>query len=347
MFAEDWDDGLGADRWSEPLFALENTDLEFDGAVDYSFDYSDIGAPSAPNSTGGSTSGVFLETNLTEAGEVNEGESVGILPDGFTLPEGDFTLTADVYIFWNGGPGSTEYATLGVHHQRTSNVPMRFNVNSGDGIAWQVDSDGDSGTDILEYINLDGAGAETGIGGYEDIADGTIPNVPTGTASPLGPFNQWVELKIERTGDLFEFAMNDYVIDIVEAETGAFFTAGTLLIGQSDPFNSVNVDDGSGNSNGVVFDNIRVVGPDTALAGDANGDGTVDLLDLDILGANFGTTSGGTVMTGDFNADGAVDLLDLDILGANFGSSVSVSVPEPAAIALVTLAIGFIPRRRS
>ena len=48
----------------------------------------------------------------------------------------------------------------------------------------------------------------------------------------------------------------------------------------------------------------------------------VDLLDLDILGSNFGT-SPATFAQGDFNGDNVVDLLDLDILGANFGGASS------------------------
>ena len=67
------------------------------------------------------------------------------------------------------------------------------------------------------------------------------------------------------------------------------------------------------------------------LPGDANGDGKVDLLDLDILGMNFGTMGGALFSDGDFNGDGDIDLLDLDILGANFGAMSSVSVPEPSS----------------
>ena len=84
-----------------------------------------------------------------------------------------------------------------------------------------------------------------------------------------------------------------------------------------------------------------------ALPGDANGDGVVDLLDLDILGANFGM-SPANYGQGDFNGDNVVDLLDLDILGANFGAmaaeAMSQSVPEPTAALLagwlLTLILG-------
>jgi hypothetical protein len=56
------------------------------------------------------------------------------------------------------------------------------------------------------------------------------------------------------------------------------------------------------------------------LAGDANGDGAVDVGDLGILAANYGGTDK-TWAQGDFNNDGAVDVGDLGILAANYGSS--------------------------
>lgn len=84
---------------------------------------------------------------------------------------------------------------------------------------------------------------------------------------------------------------------------------------------------------------------DALLPGDANGDGSVDLLDLDILGTNFGLTPA-TFSQGDFNEDGVVDLLDLDGLGINFGEVVgsaapSLSVPEPAAAVAASMLLFF------
>lgn len=62
-----------------------------------------------------------------------------------------------------------------------------------------------------------------------------------------------------------------------------------------------------------------------AIPGDANGDGAVDVGDLGILAANYGTTSGATPREGDFNGDGAVDVGDLGILAANYGTQASGS----------------------
>jgi hypothetical protein len=59
------------------------------------------------------------------------------------------------------------------------------------------------------------------------------------------------------------------------------------------------------------------------IPGDANKDGVVDVGDLGILAANYGTTTGATWSMGDFNGDGVVDVGDLGILAANYGTNTS------------------------
>src|SRR5690348_9068412 len=71
-----------------------------DEAHDFFFDYSTVGIPSAPNSTGGSTRGMKLQANLLQPG-VFTGMSVSPTGQNFT---GDYKLTFDA---WSNYIGNT------------------------------------------------------------------------------------------------------------------------------------------------------------------------------------------------------------------------------------------------
>jgi hypothetical protein len=77
--------------------------------------------------------------------------------------------------------------------------------------------------------------------------------------------------------------------------------------------------------------------------GDFNLDGTVNLLDLNKLTANYNGTGGWTL--GDANGDGSIALLDLNKLTANYNST--VVVPEPATMTLLALGAVALIRRKS
>ncbi|MEO0532175.1 MAG: dockerin type I domain-containing protein [Planctomycetota bacterium] len=123
--------------------------------------------------------------------------------------------------------------------------------------------------------------------------------------------------------------------------------AGTVDVRVAGIVNNLTNNEENPGGQSAFWDDFSLMLATAGLPGDANGDGSVDLLDLDILGANFGTMGTGTNATGDFNGDGNVDLLDLDILGANFGSGgSSAAVPEPVGVVLAAFGVVVAATRR-
>lgn len=291
-FTDNFDDGAAATRWSAPIVDAETG--VFDGNVNYAFDYGAIGIPAAPG--GGGSTGIFMEVNLTDQGG-DQGETVVLLANGLTLPAGDFVLTMDAYFnVETANGGTTEYGTFGVHAAAPNDptnagfadddAPFRFGVSNGNGLAWQADGDAGSTIDFLRYLDPGNAntGSQTPLFPYDDLPVGSIPGVSTGPGA-TGPTNSWVTIGIERVGLTYTFSMNGTVIDTF-VDAGGALSGGTILIGYSDPFNSVaatnflpgedptpfDPNDGPfggdnlvGSAHFIVFDNIKLV-PEPASA---------------------------------------------------------------------------------
>ena len=84
------------------------------------------------------------------------------------------------------------------------------------------------------------------------------------------------------------------------------------------------------------------------LPGDANHDGKVDINDLTVVLAHYGTSGSPLNVTyseGDFNGDGRVDINDLTIVLAHYNQSAGASaagmapVPEPSCVVLLGVGV--------
>ncbi len=77
----------------------------------------------------------------------------------------------------------------------------------------------------------------------------------------------------------------------------------------------------------------------TLLAGNADGNGAIDLVDAGMIGANYKLTVPPGPASADFNGDGAINLVDLVMVGKNFGSTTqTITGPTVSASSGPTIA---------
>jgi hypothetical protein len=262
LFSEDFNDGLAATRWS--VVSQQEGVVGPDGSVDFAFDYSTLGI--ANPGGGADTTGVFLQFNKTDDGPVDEGESYSIFPNGQSF-SGDIALELDMFVYNDGGGGSTEHGMAGLFLENNSPVsPYEFGAVGGP-LAWVYSGEGGDGTgDLGKYA--EGGLASTGysaLGDYNAVPTGTIPGFETGASGSLGPAappndrGSWVKVRIEAVGSTINWLLNGTVVDTYD-NSGGFYTSGNILVGGMDVFNSAN------GANGVIVDNV-VVTPEPATLG--------------------------------------------------------------------------------
>ena len=210
-----------------------------------------------------------------------------------------------------------------------------------------------SGTQGEEAINLDALMVSDILDSPDDFdIDGNFnPQVVDQSGIPLFPDR----------GDSIIFSIRQ-IIDPADPD-GYYATGSELFVLDSFIGASFLTHGGHLWDHAYALANLAIITP---LLGDANGDGLVNLLDLNILAANFGGPGPG----GDFNMDGVVNLFDLNILAANWGAmgnpNVTVidvnaieavgsedfivvdAIPEPATFALLLFAtgLGVLAKRR-
>lgn len=257
LFSEDFNDGLASTRWS--IASQQEGVVGPDGSVDFNFDYSTLGIA---NPSGGSdTTGVFLQFNKNDDGPVDEGESYSIYPNGQSF-SGDIALELDMFVYNDGGSGSTEHGMAGLFLDNLNPVsPYEFGADGGP-LAWVYSGEGGDGSGDLGRYAEGGVGntGYTGLGDY--AAQGTLPagfDASLGPAAPPNDRGAWVKVRIEVVGTTINWLLNGTVMDSYD-NSGGFYTTGNILVGGMDVFNSAN------GNNGVIIDNVVVTPEPASLA---------------------------------------------------------------------------------
>jgi hypothetical protein len=314
--------------------------------VNFAWDYSALGIPSSPRSTGGSTRGLRMAANIN-AGTTH---ALTLSPIGVNIADASkgVLLTFDMWInangpFPDGGTGSTEFLTAGVGYDGTTvNRPSNL---SGSGGWFAVSGEGGAARDFraaqgaLEQLAYDGGGnpvrpevyqaffAPNNVPGLEQdnshpvyvaAFPGASPpaaqlaNYPqqTGALDPGSVGFAWRKVDIIGRGTTVKWYIDGLLVATLDTTIGpAFSITGNVSIGYADPFSSIsnNVDLSFG-----LVDNVGVYA--LSSLGDVNDDGVVNNQDIAPFVAAL--TGGGVLrpdiaFAADVNGDGVVNNQDI------------------------------------
>jgi hypothetical protein len=407
LYSENFDDGQAVNRWTAfagkgfdgSTLAPKPIDTNFDQAplfpaVDgindtftgFAFNYSTVGIPSAPNSTGGSTTGLKLQANLFSAALGGFSAS----PNGLNLT-GDYSVKFDHWAntvgpMPGGGNGSTNVSTFGILTAATDSESLL----SVDGVFFGYTGDGESSADFRAYSSedqnsYDGTSGEphaTYHAGTRNLpastSGGTVPGagitlyneafgtgrtVPatqtalfpgqTGTLNGGAAGFRWNAIEIRKVGNLVEWYANSVKLITVDMTNFTTPTAGgNISFGHADINGTSSTDAGAVDLLFSLVDNIRVEAIVTTPMenADFDGDGDVDGRDFLTWQRGFGTPDA-VLADGDADGDNDVDGADLVIWQAQYGQptgplAASTSVPEPASFTLIGTLLAMLGVRR-
>ena len=350
----------------------------------FSFDYSTLGIPSAPNTTGGTTKGLRLRANVPTGAATFGGLSVS--PTGLSL-SGDYMIRADVFLqapgpFPAGGTGSTQVTGMGLG---TAGVTPQWAGGVQDSLWFGATGDGGSSVDFRAYSPDAGTGypdqspvfAATGAGNrnnthpyYQAFFTGVEPPLAqqslfpasqTGTTSLGAAGMAWREYRIVYFGGVAKFSIDGLLIATVDMANLSNPVAGSNILLNQHDINSSQTTTDLADLLAGIFDNVRV---DSLLLGDINEDGVINNQDIGpfVAALTGGTLSPSAAFNADVNGDGIVNNQDIapfvDLLtGAGsrpladlasdpqFAPLVAL-VPEPMSLSLLALGMLALRRRR-
>ena len=233
-------------------------------AANFFFDYSIVGIPSAPNSTGGSTRGLKLGANLLGVSTPSlAGISVSPTGQSFT---GNYTLKFDWWHNWlgssstglgasAGGSGSTQLSTYGI---RTAGT-LASRPGFSDSVFFAATGDGASSADFRTYSSekqtgyVVGDGHNTYAAGSQNSSSALYQTLfPAGATAPAAQLGisattqagstlagtsgfRWHDVEITQIANIITWTVDGTLLATLDATSLTNATSGNnILFGHAD-----------------------------------------------------------------------------------------------------------------
>jgi hypothetical protein len=273
LFSENFDTDHSA-NWTV------NQSVQGVNPVNFAFDYSTVGIPAAPNSTGASTIGLKLEANTSGGIATGFIAGVSVSPNGQSFT-GDYNLRFDMWMNVNGplpggGSGSTQAGGGGIGTAGNS-VQVAGSASS---LYFSVTGDGGSSVDYRAYSSAATSGypdaspvfAAGAVAGNRNNSNAYYSGFG-GTAAPAaqsGLFAQqtgttavgaqglaWRDVSILKMGNEVTFTIDGVLIATVDAST-VTLGGDNILLNYYDINTTSSTDPNASSLLFGLIDNVRV-----------------------------------------------------------------------------------------
>jgi hypothetical protein len=274
-----------------------NSSAGTDTFTNFYFDYSTVGIPSAPSSTGGSTRGLKMYANHTAA--VFGGLSVS--PTGFSLPSGNFKLKYDMWLNYNGsstgngigaggttvpgGSGTTQAASVGI---LTAGSSAQWAGGVHDSLFFATTHDGGASQDYRVYPKAAlavpsssgyyAAGTTDSPGSADSRNDSVAYYINAAFGDKEAPSAQlalypqqfgktrtgalgfaWRDVLVEKIGNIVTWKVDGVLIATVNSSTITGFGGNNFFLGHFDTNAGSSADPNDVNLLFTLIDNVSVV----------------------------------------------------------------------------------------
>ncbi len=270
LYQDDFDAGTSGSAWTAQLSGA-------DAVANFAFDYSTLGIPSAPNSVGGSTTGMGFLVN--QSAGVFQG--ISATPDGESF-SGDIRVSFDMWFNYVGplGPGGSGTTQLGSFGWGVDGASAEW-AGASSGVMFAASLDGESASDYRLYKNnandttasTYAAGGQNGslayyaVFGGESAPAAQVALFPgqTGVTGAGETAFRWYEVTFDKIGNNISWSIDGTAIASSSLD-GVSLSGDNIFFGMFDS-NASSSTDPNDFLNTVIYDNIVVTVPEpSALA---------------------------------------------------------------------------------